>query len=168
MSTGPIAGNLRLLGQGLSLLGLIPDELYQATPGRSSVGAQYRHILDHYLCLLDDLPSGSIDYDARRRDPQVDADPRVAARLTDDLLRRLDDLMEMDLDRPLQVHLAPTADSADGVHYGSTVGRELLFLISHTVHHFAIIRLQLEEAAMSFDAEFGVAPSTLAFHRAAS
>ncbi len=166
MSAGPIRGNQILLRQGLELLSRIPVDAFRACPRRSSVGAQYRHILDHYVCLLDGLCSGDVDYDARQRDHSVESDPTVAAHRTNNLLERLAELVDGDLDRGLQVHLAPTADSEDGVRYQSTVGRELLFLISHTVHHFAIIRLQLDHTGVPFDAEFGMAPSTLAFHLA--
>ncbi|UCF67889.1 MAG: DinB family protein [Acidobacteriota bacterium] len=43
----------------------------------------------------------------------------------------------------------------------SSVGRELRFLLSHTVHHFAIIGLMLRMLGGEPPAAFGVAPSTL-------
>ncbi|MBK7948380.1 MAG: hypothetical protein IPK00_06475 [Deltaproteobacteria bacterium] len=46
----------------------------------------------------------------------------------------------------------------------STLSRELHFVASHTVHHFALIRLTLARCGRSTPAEFGVSPSTLA-HR---
>ena len=49
----------------------------------------------------------------------------------------------------------------------SSVGRELQFLVSHTVHHYALIRLLLEDHGIYAGEEFGVAPSTLAHQRAA-
>jgi hypothetical protein len=58
--------------------------------------------------------------------------------------------------------------SADhpGVPQASSLGRELHFLVSHTVHHYAIVRLLLENPD-AVDHAFGVAPSTLAWQRTA-
>jgi hypothetical protein len=46
----------------------------------------------------------------------------------------------------------------------STAARELQFLVSHTVHHYALIAFILRANGIDPGADFGVAPSTLA-HR---
>jgi uncharacterized damage-inducible protein DinB len=159
-------GNVALLEQGLELLEHLADPAYRDTPpGRSSIGAQYRHILDHYRALLDGMALGRVDYDARRRNPEVERDRAVAARDTRDLIARLRLLAGRSRGTPLTVHAACTADHA-GETQRSSLGRELLFLTSHTVHHFAIIRLLLEDPA-AVAPEFGTAPSTIAWRRAA-
>ena len=43
----------------------------------------------------------------------------------------------------------------------STLGRELLFLLSHTIHHYALIDLLLREEGFEVPPDFGMAPSTL-------
>ncbi|MBP6670575.1 MAG: hypothetical protein KA180_14065, partial [Gemmatimonadales bacterium] len=43
----------------------------------------------------------------------------------------------------------------------SSVKRELQFLVSHTVHHYALIKELLRREGFDPGAEFGVAPSTL-------
>ena len=47
----------------------------------------------------------------------------------------------------------------------STIERELKFLVSHTVHHYAIIALQLRHQGVEPGPEFGVAPSTLRYEQ---
>ena len=47
----------------------------------------------------------------------------------------------------------------------STTGRELQFLVSHTVHHFAMIGGICRALEVEMEENFGVAPSTLR-HRA--
>jgi hypothetical protein len=68
--------------------------------------------------------------------------------------------------RQLQVR-AEQASSETPRWSDSSAGRELQFLISHTVHHYAVVaillRLQGCDAAAE-NPDFGVAPSTLA-HR---
>jgi hypothetical protein len=39
--------------------------------------------------------------------------------------------------------------------------------VSHTVHHYALVKLLLEDAGVDAGAEFGVAPSSLAYQAAA-
>ncbi len=48
----------------------------------------------------------------------------------------------------------------------STLGRELIFLLSHAVHHFALMKLIAETMGFGTDDTFGVMPSTLADERA--
>lgn len=48
----------------------------------------------------------------------------------------------------------------------SSLGRELQFLSSHTLHHYALIKLLLDDTGLDLGPEFGVAPSTLAWQRA--
>jgi len=43
----------------------------------------------------------------------------------------------------------------------SNLARELQFLASHTVHHYALIALTLTALGVPVDADFGMAPSTL-------
>jgi hypothetical protein len=47
----------------------------------------------------------------------------------------------------------------------STIRRELQFLLSHTVHHYALIAIILKIQGFDCDEDFGVAPSTLKYQR---
>jgi uncharacterized damage-inducible protein DinB len=165
--TAALEGNLLVLQQGLDLLDRLSDADYRDSGiDRSAVGAQYRHILDHYRCLLEGLDDGQIDYDRRRRDPELEANRSAAARATDEVLDRLRLLARTAPDLPLQVR--QSAGAGEGDHpQGSSLGRELLFLVSHTVHHFAIIKLLLAERGVECHPDLGVAPSTLALRQAA-
>lgn len=164
----PLEGNLLLLREGLDLLARLSDDAYAGhAPGRSAAGAQYRHILDHYDCLLGGLDSGFVDYDARQRDPEVERDRAAAADRTEEVMDRLRQLGRAQLALPLRVTLASLASGEGRTEpHASTLGRELLFVLSHTVHHFAIMRLLLEDRGVACDPGFGVAPSTLAHQQA--
>ena len=64
--------------------------------------------------------------------------------------------------RQLFINSASEAGSAEAYDWtASTVGRELAYLLSHTIHHYALIRLLAYDHGVRLDAEFGVAPSTL-------
>lgn len=164
--SSPLEANITLLHQGLELLERLSDPAYRDTePGRSSVGAQYRHVLDHYRALLEGIPVARVDYDARRRNPEVETDRAAAARDTRDLIDRLAALAGRPPGAPLAVIAACSADHP-GEPQASSLGRELVFLVSHTVHHYAIIKLLLEDPE-SVAHDFGTAPSTLAWQRTA-
>jgi hypothetical protein len=58
-------------------------------------------------------------------------------------------------------------DAADA-WTASSASRELQFLISHTVHHYAIIRMILTVGGREVTPEFGISPSTLRYHQDAT
>jgi len=69
------------------------------------------------------------------------------------------------LPETITVLMDPGADSSDGIWQSSSLGREFQFLISHTIHHFALIAGLCRLHGVSICNDFGVAPSTLR-HRA--
>jgi hypothetical protein len=132
----------------------------------ASVGAQYRHVLDHYQSFLRGLASARVDYDARARNEWVERSRFAALGATQECLEGLTVLAGA-ADRPMLVQM----DSGSGPDLPdwrpSSAGRELQFLCSHTVHHYALIRLLLEGARVELEQGFRVAPSTLSYRRAA-
>jgi len=163
----PITGNLLLLRQGLGLLETLDDEGYRhARTGRSSVGDQFRHVLEHYELLLGG--GTEVDYDARARDERVASSRSVAAERTREVIARLEALDPSGLETPRTIRMAALASGDPRSPAPSSLGRELLFLVSHTVHHFAIIRLLLEAHGHRPPDDLGTAPSTLAHQLATS
>lgn len=161
--------NCALLDQGLDLLSRLADGQYAARRGSwAPVGAQYRHVLEHYHCFLAGLPAGGVDYDSRRRDAELEESPRRAADATRMVQAGLRGLAGSDPACPLRVQLRTSLGTDEPEWSDSTLGRELQFLVSHTVHHFALIKLLLDPEPIELDAEFGVAPSTLAHSRVKS
>ena len=70
------------------------------------------------------------------------------------------------LERPLSVKTQVGALGEFEVTTRSSVGRELVFLASHTAHHFAVLQAYCEQLGLCAPAELGKAPSTLAHERA--
>ncbi len=158
--------NLHFLRQGLELLGTLDAEVYATgRDGRSPVGAHLRHCVDYYRCFLSGIESGRVDYDARERDPALETDPDVAAKALGEIAGRLSTLEPRDFSRVLEVKVDTPADAAHAWSR-SSLARELQFLVSHTVHHYALIGLLLRLHGVEPADELGVAPSTLAYRRA--
>jgi uncharacterized damage-inducible protein DinB len=135
------------------------EHRFEAEPD-ASVGAHVRHILEHYQSLLDGARGGRVDYDARPRQPLLEEDRGAAADFARRLRGRLAGLT--DLDRALDVADRPLPQAPVRVS-PSSLGRELQFVLSHTVHHQALIRMRLQvlRGADACPDGFGVAPSTL-------
>ncbi len=93
----------------------------------------------------------------------------------------LNNLLELDLaNEPIQVREAVDYDGSSsgvgggvggsvgisvGISVESTVDRELMGLVSHSIHHLAIIVLIAKSHGCNIDGDLGKAPSTIMFER---
>jgi hypothetical protein len=164
-----IRDNILFLRQGIDLLGQINDEMYVkalAPYAASGVGKHIRHNLDHYEMFLAGLPAGAIDYDGRQRDPQVETDRRYATQKMLSIISRLEALEVKSLNRSITVKMNEGEETDESSSCSqSTVWRELQFLVSHTIHHYALIAMILKLQGFDCDKDFGVAPSTLKYQK---
>jgi hypothetical protein len=132
----------------------------------ATIGQHVRHCLDHYVALAKGLAGERIDYDERARASDVECDRDCALALTDSLLvELLPALQSADLDGPVAVRTASTV-LGKVPWCRSSIGRELQFVVSHSVHHAAMVATSCRIRGLPLVADHGVAPSTLR-HRAA-
>ena len=160
-----IDDNIRFLEQGVQLLKGIADGAYThvAPPlYGNGIGGHFRHCLDHYVNLLDGLDARVVDYDSRARELKIETNRVYAISCIQQLILRLKALPEDAPERSLSCKM--DCGSEDTLRMsGSSVRRELQFLISHTVHHYALIAMMLRYQGIEPHPEFGVAPSTLRY-----
>ena len=158
-----IADNVELIRQGLSLLDDVDGELYakrEPAISSSAIGSHLRHVVDYYQRFLVGLEVGRIDYDQRERDERVELDRSTGIARLRRLVNELEGLRGRDTEPSLRIKV----DAADESSWAtSSVERELQFLRSHTVHHFALIAVILRLNGYEPGEEFGVAPSTLRY-----
>lgn len=158
-----IQGNIDILQQGKTLLQNLDDAAYQHCSENvfnSSVGSHVRHNLDHYSNFLKGIKTGKINYDNRQRDLLIETKRIAAINLINEICNHLNTLDEPA--KPLQIWLADT-ESLDGKWITTTVLRELEFLMSHTIHHYAIITIMCRLEGLAVEKGFGIAPSTLRY-----
>lgn len=156
-----IRENIEALQQGERLLRRMSDAAYTqaAQPVfQSTVGTHIRHNLDHYASFLNGLESGCVDYAARQRNTRLEQDRLYAIAEISRLRERLENVTEDMADASLFVK----RDVGPG-QAGSSVKRELEFLLSHTTHHYAMVAIICRLHDLSVGDEFGVAPSTLRY-----
>jgi len=156
-----------LLEQGADLAAGLEHESFVSpsslAPG-GSVGAHLRHVADFVAVFLRDLGDGAIDYDRRERDQRTECEPARARACLLALSAELRRLGPRDPDRAVTVRAE--APLMGGAWQRSTLGRELGSLLSHTIHHYALIAVLLRARGIEPPPELGVAPSTLAQWRA--
>lgn len=127
----------------------------------SSIGQQARHIIEHGEAMVAAV-DGDADYHHRSRDTATEQS-RSHARLR--LQRLIQALAErvalVDGDSPVNVrHVLSGRSERAEVSLASSLGRELMFLQSHTIHHMALIGIMARLQGVAVPAGFGVAPST--------
>ncbi len=157
-----IESNVSILRMGLNVVRHLTDDQYANTKNAevAAAGPHFRHIVDHYDCFLRGIDSGRIDYDDRARDAAVEKDPAHAAMAMTSVMERL---RTLSLDSARLVQVKTDCGNENPLWVTSTAARELQFLVSHTVHHFSLVRIALVAWDVAIDPSFGVAPSTLRF-----
>ena len=162
-SSVPPAWELWRLLDGLdSLLTELAPDVYCAcfaTDVSGSIGEHVRHCLDHVSALLGADASATLSYDRRQRGTAVETDPTQAVRQILQLKRGIETWSTRSLDEPIRVTsmISPAEDAVTG---WSTLARELAFVVSHTIHHQAIIGLLLAVHGHEVPDRFGHSPLT--------
>jgi hypothetical protein len=110
------------------------------------------------------LRTGGIDYDDRDRGTAVEHDRFAALELILVLEKKLTDFGWDDAPRLLTLStlVSPELPPVTAV---TSPDRELAFVVSHTVHHNALIAVMTKLQGIAVPAEFGYAPSTIAHRR---
>lgn len=126
----------------------------------STIGAHMRHIIEHYEELFAGLDHGIINYEARKRDADLEKDPAIALIRIEGIRGKIDRLDKLMLKRPITLKES-ICETCDQIEHVSSISRELSFLNLHTVHHLAIIREILRSFDVQLDENFGVAPATV-------
>jgi hypothetical protein len=152
-----------VLLQGLKLIERIDDVSF--TDGnRSSIGAHFRHCLDFASNFLQGLKIGKIDYSQRERNTEVETIREKAILHLSFIIRELQAVNISDLEKPVMVKIEEISSFTGRPEWSSSSGlRELDFLQSHTIHHFALIAYKLQALGIEVEEGFGVAPSTLKY-----
>jgi hypothetical protein len=153
-----------VLQQGCIFLDGIGDETYsRPLEGEftASLGAHYRHVLDHFLCVAEGIRTGQVNYDQRRRNPQLEKSVTCARLVTEGLIEEFKGLSSEILQRECDVTYSVGYGETEAEAVRSNLAREVMFCVGHAIHHYAILRILGAGVGVKLPFEFGVAPSTL-------
>lgn len=153
-----------ILDQGERLLTGIDDDAYtRKIPAafNAAIGGHYRHCLDHFRSLLDAATTGDLNYDLRERDKLIENDRFAALNATRELRDHWQRLTDIHPGRALNVTSKTSYAASGSQTAASTIGREIMYVVAHAVHHYALIGIMLALMNLKLPAGFGIAPSTL-------
>jgi hypothetical protein len=131
----------------------------------STIGQHTRHIIEFFNCLLEqstDQEIPVVNYAKRRRDYRIESEPGHALYEVVEICDRL-----KDLDTLKKCLLDCAEHGQENLLISSTIARELIYTIEHTIHHLAIVKIALKATAPSIHLpeHFGVAPSTIQYRQ---
>jgi len=153
-----------VLQQGCIFLEGIGDEMYsRPLEGEftASLGAHYRHVLDHFLCLAEGIRTGQVNYDQRRRNLQLESSVTCARLATEGLIDECGGLSSEILQSECAVTYSVGYGETEAEAVRSNLAREVMFCVGHAIHHYAILRILCAGVGLKLPYEFGIAPSTL-------
>jgi hypothetical protein len=149
--------------QGLELIEKM-DEASFTAGGCSSIGTHFRHCLDFASNFLQGLKIGKIDYIQRERNTVIETNRDEAILHLAFIIRELQAVKISDLEKTVMVKLDEISSLMSRPEWAWSSGlRELEFVQSHTIHHFALIAYKLQTLGIEVEEGFGVAPSTLKY-----
>ncbi|MFK7946965.1 MAG: hypothetical protein AB8G11_05200 [Saprospiraceae bacterium] len=164
----PREGTQVISEQVQNLLDLMNNEDYSQplnTFNGSSIGQHIRHIVDFYLCLINGLEAANINYDKRKRNPNIEKDCLMAKGMMAMIGKRI---QTIDIEKSVMVCSSFVAnENVELKLIPSSIGRELMYAYDHAIHHLAIIKIgmKIHFPEISISKDLGVAPSTLKYRQ---
>ena len=155
-----------VLEQGEALLMGLSDTQYADADGfRASVGAHYRHSLEHFKLLLEAVNGPHVDYDRRERDAGLEQERLFALQVTRDFRHAARFLTTLNPDRPIEARYKISYAGSGACSASSTIGREIMYAVSHAIHHYALIGMICDLRKLPMPQDFGIAPSTIDYQK---
>ena len=162
-----IDGCIQCIEQCEQILEMVSQEVYVDTSrGSSSIAAHIRHILDRFSSFFCGLPAAAIDYDKRKRDKEIEHNLEAACFALATIARRVEQLKQAPFAKDLIIVKESVLPSSPAVEISSTIEREMMGLITHSIPHLSVIALQAKAFGYPLNDDFGKAASTLVYERA--
>jgi uncharacterized damage-inducible protein DinB len=158
-----------ILRQLLTVVEKIDDLDYRKpslTLSGSTVGQHLRHTLEFFVCFENGMKSGTVNYDKRAHDTEIETSKAAALDRIRQTVTFIDGLTQ---DKSLQLEVSYRIDNSPPEVLVTSSSRELVYNIEHAVHHMALIKIGLREVApyVALPQNFGVAASTVRHHEQA-
>ena len=124
----------------------------------ATIGEHTRHIIEMFQCLEQQFETGIINYDDRKRDYGIQTDVVFAIETISSILNLLD--------KPNKKLQLKQFVDGESLLIETNYDRELLYNLEHCIHHQALIKVAvLQNDAITIDANFGVARSTIEYRK---
>jgi uncharacterized damage-inducible protein DinB len=163
-----LTSQLEILEQGRLYLKSVTQEDYVEVISPnfiSSAGSHIRHIVDHYLALISGLDDKLIDYDKRVRGSDIELSPTLAIDKLNEISDWINNLTEAQLNTLVTLKTEVSVISQNVQKVQTSIARELVFVGSHAVHHYAMIAQISYAQTKALPHTFGIAPATATYMR---
>lgn len=128
---------------------------------QATIGQHVRHIIELFICLNNGYEKGTVNYDSRKRDQQIETDKEFAAAMLAGIYQQLDRP-----DKPLLLEACYDDSAESTIIIPTNYYREIVYNLEHTVHHMALIRVGIIEVSeIQLPEGFGVASSTIKYRK---
>lgn len=126
----------------------------------SSLGQHVRHILEFYACIFDGIVEHKINYDNRKRELKIENNLSFSLGYIEKINAHLS---EITTDVRVVVETNCSYMEDDAIIASSSLYRELLYCMEHSIHHQALLKIGLQELCLThlIDENFGIAPATI-------
>lgn len=141
----------------------------QGVAYQGPVAAHLRHVIEHHAALLMPAESGVVDYDSRCRERELERNSTLVQTRLAALQRVLRAWQSRLPNRALRVRGLCGHAGEHVFEVSSSTSRELAFVASHAVHHFALMKSHCQASGIDLEAclgaDVGKAPATVAHER---
>ena len=132
------------------------------TLNQATIGQHVRHIIEFFLCLEEGVHSGTVNYDLRAHDSELEQSKTLALSAIDKIKKKVDAQSAN-----YNLLLEGSYEQAGGETFAvkSNFERELIYNVEHAIHHMALIKIGVRENApyLTLPEGFGVASSTIRY-----
>jgi len=156
----------QVLEQVHQLLSSLSQSQYVSSPVgpvHSAISSHVRHTIDHVQAWLAATETETIDYEHRERGTVVERERDVAIATIRALI---DAIKSVALDDALQpwAMRAQVTENGSFIALETTPLREIIYVLSHTIHHNALIGVMARVHGAALPNGFGYAPATLTYN----
>lgn len=166
----PISACNHILGQLTEMTNQLTDSDFVKpveSLGNSSIGQHLRHTLEFFICLRNGVEYGVINYDKRAHDKLIETDRNIALGAIATIQEFIQSSPENKL---LKLEVGYDLKGDTFTEVDTNVLRELVYNVEHAVHHMAIMKIGIREAApyIKLPFDFGIAASTIRYQENAT
>ena len=128
---------------------------------QASIGQHVRHIIELFQSLETGYESGIVDYEARKRDKEIETNKTLAVSLLKDIYNR-----SARVNKELTLRNCYSGEEGEQAEIRTNYEREIAYNLEHTIHHMALIRVAMISLCdITLPETFGVAPSTTKYRK---
>lgn len=126
---------------------------------QATIGKYLRHSVEFYLCLIQGIPSRTVNYDNKQREQRIETDRLYAFKILSVLS---DQLKIHSHDHSLNLFINETSSDKP---FETSVNIELQYCLDHAIYHQSLIKVGLKELNLSnlVGSHFGVGHSPLKY-----